>query len=77
MNVLLKNHNNIKMMSIPELDKAKRELTALQEAHDTINMMAKERCFPKAYQDVMGDLTTLSDEKETEILSIEKEYGGE
>ena len=68
--------NNIKMMSIPELDKAKRQLTALNEAHDTIYLLAKKNGYSQAFQIVLGDLVVEADKVEIEILSIEKNYVG-
>jgi len=68
--------NNIMMMSIPELDKAKRQLTALNEAHDTIYLLAEKNGFSQAFQIVLGDLVVEADKVEIEILSIEKNYGG-
>lgn len=65
------------MMSIPELDKAKRTLSALQECHDLVYAMAKGKGYTGHYVNVLNDIQNRIDETESEILSIEKNYGGE
>jgi len=64
------------MMSIPELDKAKRLLSALQECHDMVYTIAKDNNYPESYKEVLNGIQDKIDETEEQILSIEKEYGG-
>jgi len=65
------------MMSIPELDKAKRELSALQETHDIVYGMAKENGYADCYKEVLNGIQDKIDKTEEQIFSIlEKNYGG-
>ena len=68
--------NYIKMMSIPELDKAKILLSALQGCHDLVYGIAKDNNYPECYKEVLNGIQNEIDKTEEQILSIEKEYGG-
>ncbi len=77
--------NNIMMMSIPELDKAKKRLTALQEAWDILNSLRpKNETYKQSELHRDNVLYTAQhivqeeiDKIESEIILIEKEYGEE